>query len=56
MALLNGQPLGTTVCTHFEPNVASICQKFTPSLSLSLASKRILNSEKKKIEIQKSEL
>ena len=41
-----------TLCTK---HCKYIFQKFTPSLSLTLASERILNSEKKKIEIPKSE-
>ena len=46
--LFNGQPLSKTlVSTHFEPNIARIVQKFTPSIILSLASKCTLYSEKK---------
>ena len=44
-----GQPLcRTSVCTHFEPNNASIVQKFPPSTSLSLTLGNSLYSEKKK--------
>ena len=55
--LVNGQPLWRTlVSTHFEPNIASIVQKFTPSMFLSLAREHSVYSAKTKIEIQKSEL
>ena len=55
MAPFNREPLWrASVCTHFEPNNASIIQKFTPSIFLSLASENILYSEKKK-KSQKSE-
>ena len=45
--LFNGQPLWRTlVSTHFEPNIARIVQKFTPSIFLSLAWERSLYSGK----------
>lgn len=42
----------TSVYTHFEPNIAIIVRQFTPSISLSLASDKFLNSEKKKMKIK----
>ena len=48
MDAVNGKRLWRmSVCTHFEPNTASIVQKFTPSITLSLASDNFLCSEKK---------
>ena len=52
--LFNGQPLWRTlVSTHFEPNIARIVQKFTPSIFLSLAWERSVYSGKKKLKYKK---
>ena len=47
MEPVNEKPLRrTSVCTHIEPKIASIVQKFTPSVFLSLASDKFLYTEK----------
>ena len=52
--VFNRQPLWRTlVSTHFEPNIARIVHKFTPSMFLSLASERSVYSGKKQLKYKK---